>query len=242
MVTLTLHSNLHHGVQGSAPLTGRKGPGEKCERRVWEPPTPGRDRRRRGVPRLPDQGEQSCGREHSGRAVLGNVSQGRMDCCWGLSVTNPEEMPFLRSCPGLCRVATCLFSHCPLKTRKPKICLNQGEGRGHCIWWEQGGAVPTDLSTNTWGSCCVVPLSYRQKAFLWAGQSTQRGCSEDTGYSKWDLLPLFSVTCAPALCGQEALREAFSSHTASFPGQATTGHRSCLDFMPHLCFPSLIEN
>lgn len=134
------------------------------------------------------------------------------------------------------------FHTVPLKTRKPKICLNQGEGRGHCIWWEQGGAVPTDLSTNTWGSCCVVPLSCRQRAFLWAGQSTQRGCSEDTGYSKWDLLPLFSVTCAPALCGQEALREAFSSHTASFPGQATTGHRSCLDFMPHLCFPSLIEN
>lgn len=176
------------------------------------PPPPGRARRSRRIPRLPDLDEQSRGMEPFERAVIGNISQGRMDCCWGSSLTNLETS-LLRSCLGLCRMDS--FHAVPLKTRKPKICLNQGEGRGHCIWWEQGGTVPTSLSTNTWGSCCVVPLScgIRQKASLCAGQSTQRGCSEDTGYSKWDLLPLFSVTCAPALCGQEALREAFSSHT-----------------------------
>lgn len=45
----------------------------------------------------------------------------------------------------------------PLKTKQPKICLNQGEGRSQCTWWEQGGAVPIGLSTDTWGSCSVVP-------------------------------------------------------------------------------------
>lgn len=56
MATLTLH-NLHHGVQGSASLMGRKDPEEKHEQRVWEPP--GRERRRLSVPRLPDQGKWS---------------------------------------------------------------------------------------------------------------------------------------------------------------------------------------
>lgn len=55
MVTLTLHSNLYHGVQGLASLMGRKDPEEKCEQRVWE--LPGREKRRWRIARLPDQGE-----------------------------------------------------------------------------------------------------------------------------------------------------------------------------------------
>lgn len=105
-------------------MMGRKDPEEKCDQRVWEPPPPtGRARRSRRIPRLPDLDEQSGGMEPFERAVIGNISQGRMDCCWGSSLTNLETS-LLRSCLGLCRMDS--FHAVPLKTRKPKICLNQG--------------------------------------------------------------------------------------------------------------------
>lgn len=68
--------------------------------------------------------------------MLGATKERRTQEASGLGLLLPEsELP-----GGFAEWPRACFHDVPLKTKNPKICLNQGEGRGQCIWCEQGGS------------------------------------------------------------------------------------------------------